>query len=574
MAILMFRPANEKYLKILIINPPINDFFFTPQRAFPLGTLSLASVLDYNGISVSILNCLENYTKQTLPLPKQFLYLKRYYQPNRSAFCLFSNYYRFGKDDKQISDTILREKPDVVGISANFTAYLGNAFAVAELVKKIDRRICVVVGGRAATASAEFVLARPVIDFLIKGEAEYSFLKLCQAYDKSSFGRIPGLCYKHKDGKMRISRQSGFIKDLNTLPILNRRLIDNSKYFFQGSMSTSLLASRGCSMGCRFCAIREAFRYRTAAHVIAEMEDAFSLGIRHFNFEDDTINLNPEFLPLLDTIIQRFSGKIKISFMNGLLATGIDRIVREKLIHAGLTHIDLAIASSQERLRKKLYRNDPTAKVFSLAGFMAKKNIAPTIHYIVGFPGQKFEDALSDIRLLAGKPAMLGPSIFYPVKESALFLELAEIFCRPENDYALFRSSAACLDRDISRDQIFTLVYLARIINFIKGLTAFAEIINLRKYLNNQTKGYMIIDKQLRSKIKLERNILTKICLLMLLKESTLYRVEQFKKKDEFVYSFKQEEFVLGKDIRKGLRGIIIRGISGRETKILFKRIK
>ncbi|MFH1062287.1 MAG: radical SAM protein [Candidatus Omnitrophota bacterium] len=559
-------------MKILIINPPINDFFFTPQRAFPLGTLSLATVLDYNGLSVKVLNCLEDYTKQSLAFPKQLLYLKRYYQPNRSAFCLFSHYYCFGKDDRQISETICREKPDMVGISANFTAYLDNAFAVAKLVKKIDSRIQVVFGGRAATSDAKFVLGRPEIDFVIKGEAEQSFLKLCQAHEKGKLGYIPGLCYKLDDGKMRISRQSAIIKDLNSLPILNRRLIDYTKYVFQGCMSTSLLASRGCSMGCRFCAIRETFRFRSADHVMLEMEDAFSLGIRHFNFEDDTINLNPEFRPLLDKIIQRFSGTIKISFMNGLLASGIDRITRDKLIQAGLTHIDLAIASSQERLRKKLHRNDPTAKVFNLSRFMAKKHIVPTIHYIVGFPGQGFKDGLRDIRLLAAKPALLGPSIFYPVKESTLFSELADVFCNPEDDYVLFRSSAACFDQDISRDRIFSLVYFARIINFIKELTASALIPDLRKFLCKQTKGQVIKDRQLRSRLKLDRNSLGKICLRMLLDESIIYRVKQSKEKGEFIYSFKPEEFVLNKDIRKALRGLRVCGVGEGETKIKFVR--
>ncbi|MCG2710760.1 MAG: B12-binding domain-containing radical SAM protein [Candidatus Omnitrophica bacterium] len=555
-------------MKILIVTPPINDFFFTPQRAFPLGTLSLATVLEHNGIKARVLNCLEDYTKQTLALPEQFRYLKRYYHPNRSAFCLFSHYYRFGKDDDAIIDAIRREQPDVVGISANFTAYLDNAFSVAKLVKKVDARIRVVVGGRAASAFAEFVLARAEIDFVIRGEAEYSLLKLCRVLDKAKFSRIPGLCYKRDKGKPRISRYSALIKDLNKLPILNRRLIDNTKYLFQGSMSTSLLASRGCSMGCRFCAIREAFRFRRASHVLAEMEDAFSLGIRHFNFEDDTINLNPEFLPLLDKIIQRFSGAIKISFMNGLLATGIGRVIRGKLIRCGLTHIDLAIASSKERLRKKLHRNDPAAKVFGLAGVMAKKNIIATIHYIVGFPGQEFKDALRDIRLLAAKPALLGPSIFYPVKESALFSELKKTFACPEQDYALFRSSAACFDEDISRDRIFSLVYFARIINFIKEQTVSCAILNLKKFLSKETKGYVIKDRQLRSKVKLDRVTLGKICLAMLLQESVIYRVEQSKEKIDFIYSFKKEDFVLGEDIKKALRGLRVRGVAGGEAKI------
>ncbi len=547
-------------MKVLLINPPISDFFFTPQRAFPLGTLSLATVLDANGIQTKVLNCLEDYTKQSLVFPEKFSYLKQYYQQNRSAFCLFSHYYRFGKNDQTIIDEIKRFKPDVVGISANFTAYMDNAFVLVQLVKKVNPKIKVVVGGRAASSFPEFVLKCEQIDFLIRGEAESSLLKLCQSLDKGKLGRIAGLCYKTKGKKLHISKDIALLKDLNKSPILNRGLIDNSKYMFQGSMSTSLLASRGCSMGCSFCAIREVFRFRSSSHVMLEMENAFNLGIRHFNFEDDTMNLNPEFQPLLDKMIERFSGKIRISFMNGLLASGIDRVIRDKLLRCGLTHIDLAIASSKPGLRKKLHRNDPQIKVFDLTRFMAKKNIIPTIHYIVGFPGQKFSDAIKDIRLLAAKPAMLGPSIFYPVMESAMFSQIKTNF-NPEQDYALFRSSAACFDQNITRQRIFSLVYFARIINFIKQLMAAEDIADLNNFLRKQTKKFVIRNKQLRSKVKLERNMLGMLCLNMLLEQSVLYRVEQIQSAGEFVYSFKPEEFVCKHDVSQALDGLKVRAV-------------
>jgi len=556
-------------MKVLLLNPPIEDFFFTPQRAFPLGTLSLATVLDGNGIAVRLMNSLEEYTKQTLPVPEVFAYLKRYYRVNRSPFGLFSHYYRFGKSDEAIRRAVREFHPGVVGISANFTPYLDSAFNLAALIKKIDRRIVVVLGGRAATASAELLLAHPTVDFVIRGEAEYSFLRLCRALSSGAMPRISGLCYK-VNKTMRIAADSALVNDLNELPVLNRSLLDPSGYRFQGKISTSLLASRGCTRGCRFCAIREPFRYRGVEHVMAELEDAYRLGVRHFNFEDDTMNLNPVFMPLLERIIEQFPGKVTLSFMNGLLAEGINPAVRKKLFRAGLTHIDLAIASSRRELRRSLRRKDDIRKIFQLAAVMSRNNVPATVHYIVGFPGQRFPDALRDLRMLACKPVLLGPSIFYPVMESALFPEIQKIFTDPDRQYPLFRSSAASFDRDITRDRIFSLLYGARIINFIKELSDSEDIpkADLRQFIRRRARGIPVRNKQVRSSVKLERRVLGIIALDLLFRDFRVYRVEQSSDAGNYLYRFIEEEFVSSGDLRKMLSGLRVRGVSGKTLRL------
>ncbi|HIE35643.1 MAG TPA: radical SAM protein, partial [Candidatus Omnitrophica bacterium] len=73
-------------MRILLIQPPIRDFFFTPLRKTPLGLLYLATFLEKEGFSVKVLNALEEDKKYTLRVPKKFLYLKRYYRKNKSPF--------------------------------------------------------------------------------------------------------------------------------------------------------------------------------------------------------------------------------------------------------------------------------------------------------------------------------------------------------------------------------------------------------------------------------------------------------------------------------------------------------
>jgi len=434
-------------MRILLINPPVEDFYFTPQRAYPINLLYLGTALKNAGFCVQLLDAVGSGRKATLTVPPDFAYLKRYYQPDVSAFKLFHQYYRFGQDDLWISRQIKQFRPDVVGISANFTPYHESALRIARLAKAVDKNIIVVAGGRFATFAPRVLLKDAAVDFVLRGEAEESLVQFCQTLER---GRpvAPGLC-RRKGGRLMIGRPA-LIKDLDALAQPDRSLIDPAGYIYAGRPMVSLMASRGCGRACDFCAIRERFRWRKAAGLIAEMRDCFKRGIRHFNFEDDNINLHPQFARILDGISEGFSGQVSISFMNGLLSEGLDGPIRDKLLRAGLTHLDLSLASCGA---------DPSAqaKLFKVAAAFSRKNIPVTAHFIVGFPGQAAQDCFGQLKMLAARPLLLGPSVYYPVFKA-----------KKGKDFKFWRSACACYDQDMSRDEIITAVYFSRLINFLK----------------------------------------------------------------------------------------------------------
>ncbi|MBU1061615.1 MAG: B12-binding domain-containing radical SAM protein [Candidatus Omnitrophica bacterium] len=523
-------------MKVLLINPPIEDFFFTPQRAYPIGLLYLGTVLKEEGFNVKIINCLSEYKKKTLKLPEEFSYLKRYYHPNISPFKLFSHYYRFGLDYDEIQNRIREYRPDIIGVSSNFSAYFDSSLEVCRIAKCLDKGITTILGGRVPTQTPELALNNKYVDFLLRGEAEYGLLNLCRDIKRGKVRKRKGLCYKNPDGKRHISKSVLLVNDLNKLPIIDRSLINYKNYRFKGNLSASILTSRGCNMGCSFCAINEEFRYRSADNVIKELEDCYSLGIRHFNFEDDNINFNPDFEKILDFIIEGFKGEIKISFMNGILSLGINRTLREKLVRAGLTHLDLSVASCNKSLRDKMHRREDTKTIFSLSKFLAKNNIPTTAHFIVGFPGQRFSDAIKDIRSLAKKRVFLGPSIFYPVAESKMYRSLKEAVPSLEKDYIFYRSSVAYYDGAISRDRIFLIFYLSRIINFVKELLYSPH-----------------------SKEKSDSFTLGMVLLKRLFNEKKIYSIQKKQIDGKMCYNFKEETFASPQDIKRILNGLDIK---------------
>ena len=519
-------------MRVLLINPPIEDFYITRQRLYPLNLLYIGTLLKLADFKVEIINSLEYCKKTQLSIPKDFSYLKRYYHKNKSPFCLFSDYYRFGLDFLEIEERIKKFSPDIVGISSNFSCYYETTFKVAEIVKKINKNIIVIVGGRFATTRPKFFLKNSYIDFVIRGEAEFSFFDFCRGL---SFSKIKGLCYR-KDNRFFI-KEPVFIEDLNSIPIIDRRLIDYTKYKFKKDISTSIITSRGCIFGCKFCGIRERFRYRKAENVFKEIEDCFSLGIRHFNFEDDNINLNLEFEKLLDILIENFSKKIKISFMNGLLPINLNKSLQDKLIKCNLTHIDFSLASVNEKYYKR---------IFSISNKFAKYNIPSTVHFIVGMPEQSIKDLIFTIKLLSKERVFLGPSIFYPVIESPLFNRIKKY---TKENYKFFRSSCAYFDKDIKRDDIFLVFYISRIINFIKKI--------LDKFNLDNNNFYGLLNKIEEDKNK-DKDYLGMILLKKILKENKIFRIDSSKFIEIDSSKFIEEEFINKKLLQQILNNLKI----------------
>jgi len=86
-------------MKILLIQPPIEDFYETDIRLQPIGLCYLKGVLNkyLPGLDVKILDFHQGYGRKTIPLPKELAYLKPYYpQPDKSPFSSFYHYYHFG----------------------------------------------------------------------------------------------------------------------------------------------------------------------------------------------------------------------------------------------------------------------------------------------------------------------------------------------------------------------------------------------------------------------------------------------------------------------------------------------
>ena len=82
---------------ILLIQPPIRDFYLTAKRTIPYGLACIASPLLREGYSVEILDALASSRSKKVGLPPEMSYLRDFYSgPDISPFSMFHDFRHFG----------------------------------------------------------------------------------------------------------------------------------------------------------------------------------------------------------------------------------------------------------------------------------------------------------------------------------------------------------------------------------------------------------------------------------------------------------------------------------------------
>jgi anaerobic magnesium-protoporphyrin IX monomethyl ester cyclase len=464
--------------EILLIQPPIRDFYITAKRTIPYGLACIAASLMEDGFSVGILDALATSKSRALDLPLEMSHLRDFYSgPDISPFSLFIDFKHFGYSFDYIGEMVKRSGAFLIGISSLFTAYSDEAIKTAEIVKRYHPEALVVLGGHHPTEMPENVLSNRCVDFVLRGDGEISMRLLARAVrDGTPLESIPGIGFRKADGGIFLNPPTS-IEDLNHLPYPALELIDTKFYQRKKRPSAVIVASRGCPVGCSYCSIGGAawsrFRLKDIDRVMDEMERAVDgVGARFIDFEDENISFNKKwFLALLEKIKRRFSGYgLELRAMNGLFPPTLDEDVVREMKEAGFSALNLSLCTTCKGQLKKFRRPDVRADFERALQYASKYGLETVGYIIVGAPGQRAEDSVIDLLYLTSRKVLAGVSVFYPAPGSADFER-----CRAQNllpvELSLMRSTALPISDTTTREESATVMRLGRILNFIKSLS-------------------------------------------------------------------------------------------------------
>lgn len=297
-------------------------------------------------------------------------------------------------------------RPEVVGTTA-FTASLPAAAELLKAAKHIDGNVTTVVGGIHPTFCYREVLEEhPHIDYVIRGEGEYTFPALLAALDqKGAVDEVAGIAYRAGD-KIIATAERPFLTDLDALTpawdLLDWE--DYTFYVYPGTRLAIISTSRGCRHACKFCSQqkfwRQTWRARAPEKVLMEVQHLVRAhGVDIFFISDEYPTLDRRrWEEILDGLIRLDLGA------RFLIETRVDDIIRDadimpKYRRAGIIHIYVGIeATSQGTLdyfKKEIVTNDSKRAL----DLIHSAGIVSETSFVLGTPDETAESICQTLAL-------------------------------------------------------------------------------------------------------------------------------------------------------------------------------
>jgi len=414
-------------MKILLIDPPFQRFIGFKAENFPLGIGYLGAVLSKQGHEVKIYDAefspKTRYIKYSSFASRYDNYLKALESSDHPIF-------------REIALTVEEYEPDIVGISV-ISVKFACALKIASLCKRISKDIKIIMGGQHPTIHADEALKNPYVDFVVRGEGEDTIVELVQniGNPQEYYSRIAGISYK-SNGKIIHNRMRSFIKDLDSIPIPDRRLVLNISSYPPEQLG-KIMMSRGCPFRCGYCGTRNMWkrrvRYRSVDNVIQELKYLKrNFHTKNIEFYDDNFTLDRK--RIFEFCHKLSEERIRITWSCFTRADLIDEEIIEAMKKAGCTRIDIGIESGSPRILELIKKDISLSQIRKAAKILHKSRIFWYGFFLIGLPTETKEDIDKTKELLKElDPPWAGCSIFTPYPGTELYDICNEMGLIPQN---------------------------------------------------------------------------------------------------------------------------------------------
>jgi anaerobic magnesium-protoporphyrin IX monomethyl ester cyclase len=452
--------------KVLLVTPNLKGIEDGVNRIQPsLGLMLIAPVLENNGFEVKIYDSALNGWS------------------NRSSIDKKNKIVLIGDSDEKIKEEISNFSPDIVGISVLFSNLLESARNVARIVKKINKKTHVFLGGNhisSAVSDYQYSvlnkdsglpnyiedLENDHFDFAMIGEGEFSALELCKRLVKNeNISNVPGLVKKIGNKKYLINPPKR-VHDLNLLPQPSRHLVNMEGYFKIGAFHSaksrskrvlSVMCSRGCPEKCTFCSTPGMWgqntRWRTTRHIMDEINsDVKKYNIGEIQFEDDTITVNKKNLFDLCHELEKLG--LPWCTPNGTKVNyhfNKQEEMYKRMAGSGCYQITLACESGSQRVLDNIINKRlPLDTIYPSIENAKKAGMLVHTFWIIGYPGETYDEIQKTVKFAMNSGAdsfsfailspLPGTPIYRQVMKDNLWWEGRSL------DNLLYRSSLVKVD--------------------------------------------------------------------------------------------------------------------------------
>ncbi len=402
-------------MRILLIDPPFYRLIGFYNRYFPLGLVTVGTVLRDAGHEVRVYDADYNENPTAMDycrLPERYpAYLASLRDSEHPVW-------------REVRRIVEESQPDMVGISL-WTTYVASAFHVAEICKAVNPACPIVVGGPHATVKADETLRIcPAIDYVIRGEGETASLELVTHLTGAGLKReaIEGLSFRSGgDIVHNPSRKS--LRGLDTIPIPDRSLLINSRTYSSEDMGL-IMTSRGCPFSCSFCATEtRQVRCRSIERVVSEIKAVkAAYGTTQFSFKDDSFTVNKR--RVADFCIALRREGLRIGWECN---TRVDLVSEELLAQmkiAGCNSIKVGIESGSEAVLERMNKGISLDQARTAAALFHRVGVHWTGYFLMGTPGETAEDVYRTLDFMYEiKPDFASIGVYEPFPGTPIFRE-------------------------------------------------------------------------------------------------------------------------------------------------------
>ena len=290
-----------------------------------------------------------------------------------------------------------------------YSSDLANLYRYAQIVKEVRPAATVIAGGLHASIYAKQFLQDavsqgvPFIDFVLRGEGE---IRLGPFLRNLADGLVDlhadGLAGRH-EGEIFANPQFDRIENLDALPFPAYHKVPMERYFEhnvpfspypKGKRVMQIYTSRGCPVGCTFCAstnFSKKYYARSVDDVIAEIQHYKDVyGADEIQFADDNLTFDRK---RAAELFDRMTAlDLPWCTPNGIMVNTLSADLVDRMARSGLYQITLSLDSgSAETLKEQHRKPVDLTKVPDLMAYLDGLGVLMHGTLVVGMPGESEE---------------------------------------------------------------------------------------------------------------------------------------------------------------------------------------
>lgn len=300
--------------------------------------------------------------------------------------------------------------PSLVGVSIINTTQINFATELIKELRSFLPQAHFTCGGTYSTVFPRRLLEELEIDTVVLGEGEATVKELVRNIASGSdLKEVKGIFFRRNNEIIENERRE-FMHSLDEISLPARELVDFDRYLrppgvlrgFWRRRSTTIITGRGCPSHCIYCGSNLIFgrvlRRRSVDNVISEIRHLVDkYRIDGIWFADDTFTLDKNWVIEFADKLKRERADIKWGAQARVTTVDFEMLIAMK--KAGCVQLDFGVESGSLRVLKTLRKGITPEAVIRAFDLTKKAGIRSLATFMVGNPGEAYEDIKETLAL-------------------------------------------------------------------------------------------------------------------------------------------------------------------------------